>query len=42
MNEQQLQESIEAQSAVDREIAEAIEYNSVHHLGKIAVKDTIE
>ena len=38
MNKSQELESIEAEQAIIDEVKEAVEYNKLHHLGKIALQ----
>ena len=38
MNKSQELEAIEAEQAIKEEVKEAVEYNKLHHLGKIAVQ----
>lgn len=38
MNKSQEQEAIEAEQAIKEEVKEAVEYNKLHHLGKIALQ----
>ena len=39
MNKSQELEAIEAEQAIKEEVKEAVEYNKLHHLGKIAVRE---